>query len=180
VGEQGFHNATGYPIFDDVEFPDPKAMTNKAKSLGIEPGWYGNNCHCGDHSTHCKEDDSCYAGDVQALVDYGFTSLKVDSCGIQKNITLFAELLNRSGHHVLLENCHLSPKADPDPKDPSKMLCPGNFFRSSADIRPTYGSIIGNLLSVAQYNDQGRTGPGCWAYPDMLEVRSASFLFYKM
>merc|ERR1719498_378306 len=45
-----------------------------------------------------------------------------------------------------------------------------NLFRTSGDIRPTYGSILNNLNSVRKYNEDGLTGPGCWAYPDMLEV----------
>lgn len=45
-----------------------------------------------------------------------------------------------------------------------------NFFRSSTDIRPTFGSVLINVRSTTAYNSNGLTGPGCWAYPDMLEV----------
>ena len=45
-----------------------------------------------------------------------------------------------------------------------------HLFRSSKDIRPSYGAIITNLLTVDTYNSANLTGPGCWAYPDMLEV----------
>ena len=41
--KKGFHNASGYPIFDSSKFPDVSAMTKKAKDAGLEPGWYGNN-----------------------------------------------------------------------------------------------------------------------------------------
>lgn len=44
------------------------------------------------------------------------------------------------------------------------------YFRSSTDIRPTFGSILINLESVPTYNGNHLTGHGCWAYPDMLEV----------
>lgn len=50
------------------------------------------------------------------------------------------------------------------------MYCPMHLFRTSADIRPTYGAVISNLITVDQYNSVNLTGPGCWAYPDMLEV----------
>ena len=38
-GGKGFHNASGYPIVDTAAFPDMRAMTSKAKSLGsaLEP-----------------------------------------------------------------------------------------------------------------------------------------------
>lgn len=50
------------------------------------------------------------------------------------------------------------------------------MYRTSGDIRPYWNNIIDNLLSVDKYqpwNTSGqlvKTGPGCWSYPDMLEV----------
>ena len=44
-----------------------------------------------------------------------------------------------------------------------------NSFRTSGDIRPQWGSILSNLVSTGVYN-AGLAGPGCWGYPDMLEV----------
>ena len=41
-GGVGFHDATGRPIVDTAKFPDMKAMTEKARALGITPGW----CEC--------------------------------------------------------------------------------------------------------------------------------------
>ena len=40
-GGKGFHNATGFPQLDKGKFPDIKAMTQKARDLGVDPGWYG-------------------------------------------------------------------------------------------------------------------------------------------
>ena len=49
-----------------------------------------------------------------------------------------------------------------------------NFFRSSDDINTNYPNIIGyNLNSTIKYQDYPTNyiaRPGCWAYPDMLEV----------
>eukprot|EP00038_Savillea_parva_P009236 m.182183 g.182183 ORF g.182183 m.182183 type:complete len:444 (+) comp15463_c0_seq1:267-1598(+) len=164
---KGFHDASGYPQVDTDLFPDMKAMTTKAKSLGIHPGWYGNNCHCADR-TCC--DRKCFEGDVKATLDYGFTSIKLDGCGCVKNITLYAELFNASGVEVMLENCHNGNPTYPFASASGVVDCPMNFFRSSTDIRPTFGSILINLESVPQYNGNKLTGHGCWAYPDMLEV----------
>ena len=167
-GGKGFHNASGYPIVDDDLFPDMRAMTNKAKSLGIVPGWYGNNCHCSDQV--CR-DEKCFAGDVQATLDFGFESIKLDGCGIEKNVTLFSELFNKTGRPVLIENCHNGNPVYPVSQGGAgEVDCPMNFFRSSTDIRPTFGSVLINLRSTEAYNGKGLTGPGCWAYPDMLEV----------
>lgn len=41
--------------------------------------WYGNNCICEDHC----DSDACYQEDVNALIAYGFDSVKLDGCGAQ-------------------------------------------------------------------------------------------------
>lgn len=172
-GNTGFHDATGYPIVDDTLFPNMRAMTSKAKGLGVTPGWYGNNCHCGEQRSGCAlkgDDDSCFKGDVKATIDFGFESIKLDGCGIQKNITRYAALFNATGQRVLLENCHNGNPTYPTRDFSGKVDCPMNLFRSSTDIRPTFGSMLINLRSTSAYNGKGLTGPGCWAYPDMLEV----------
>ncbi len=172
-GGVGFHNASGYPIVDTAKFENMKAMTTKAKSLGLMPGWYGNNCACNEQRPECafkNGTDICFAGDVAATIDFGFESIKLDGCGIQNNMTHYAYLYNRSGEAILLENCHNRypnyPELDPRT---GKIDCPMNLFRSSQDIRPQFGSVLSNLMSTTMYNS-GLSGPGCWAYPDMLQV----------
>jgi len=63
------------------------------------PRWYGNNCI---HSDHCS-DESCYQGDVDALISYGFDSVKLDGCGAQKDIDLWSRLINATGKAILIE-----------------------------------------------------------------------------
>lgn len=172
-GGVGFHDASGYPVVDLSVFPDMRAMTARAKALGVTPGWYGNNCHCKDQRPGCalsNGSDSCFAGDVKATIDFGFESIKLDGCGIQKNVTHYAALFNATGKRVLIENCHNGNPTYPSRTAAGAVDCPFNFFRSSTDIRPTYGSVLINLRSTSAYNDAGLTGPGCFAYPDMLEV----------
>jgi hypothetical protein len=140
-------------------------MTEKAKALGLNPGWYQGNCHCSDH--RCSGDE-CYAGDVQATLDFGFESIKIDSCSVDKNVQKMSDLINSTSESpILIENCH---NGAPSRDKSGEVQCPMNLFRTSGDIRPTFGSILGNLDSVDRYNKDGLTGPGCWAYPDMLEV----------
>jgi hypothetical protein len=71
---------------------------------------------------------------------------------------------------MLIENCH-----DDGASAPTKPIAEGgcelyHTYRSSTDIRNTYGSWLQNAYSVEQYATSGRTGPTCWAYPDMLMV----------
>jgi hypothetical protein len=103
-GGVGFHNASGYPIVDESIFPDMRAMTAKARALGLRAGWYENNCHCADHRAGCdlKNSPSCFKGVVQATVDYGFESIKLDGCGIVENVTEFAGLFNQTGKAVMI------------------------------------------------------------------------------
>ena len=37
-------------------------------------------------------------------------------------------------------------------------------------MRASYGSIVGNLLTTVEWAQKNLSKPGCWAYPDMLEV----------
>ena len=78
-GGVGFHDAKGYPIVDTDKFPNMKAMTAKARSLGLAAGWYGNNCACKETRPECafgmtsSESDMCFVGDVNATLDFGFS-----------------------------------------------------------------------------------------------------------
>ena len=44
------------------------------------------------------------------------------------------------------------------------------MYRSSTDIRPVFGSILNNLETIPPLAAANLSRPGCWAYPDMLEV----------
>ena len=65
-GDEGYtyHDADGKPVVNTERFPDMKAMTDYAHSLGLTAGWYGNNCvckdHCGSGKQHNEDDSSCY------------------------------------------------------------------------------------------------------------------------
>jgi len=155
---KGFHDADGNPIVDTSKFPDMKAMNDKAHKNGLLPEWYLNNCQCADSCS----DQKCFQGDVNAVIKYGFDGVKLDGCGGEENVTLFASLFNATGKPVLIENCHNGPN------EPNATWCPFNYFRSSDDIRPTYASVVNNLQSVRPWVKY--VGPGCWPYPDMLEV----------
>ena len=44
------------------------------------------------------------------------------------------------------------------------------FYRSSGDVRASYASIQHNLATTVPLAQQNLSYPGCWAYPDMLQV----------
>eukprot|EP00755_Sulcionema_specki_P032358 Sspe_Gene.19718::Locus_7196_Transcript_1_1_Confidence_1.000_Length_1434::g.19718::m.19718/K07407/E3.2.1.22B, galA, rafA; alpha-galactosidase len=163
-----FHTEWGVPIVDKTRFPDMKAMTDYGHQRGLHVGWYMNNCICHEHQiTDPQLIDRIYRNSTKALVDYGFDGVKLDGCSEFHNTSYWADLLRDSGRAVLIENCHNSrPKY---PTDPS-VTCPYNFYRTSTDIRPNWGSIMGNLHTTIPFNQNGTSRPGCWAYPDMLEV----------
>jgi len=84
-------------------------------------------------------------------------------------MTHYARLFNVSGAAVQLEDCHNGNPRVPLRVGGDRIECPMNLFRTSGDIRPQWGSVLTNLVSTGAYN-AGLAGPGCWGYPDMLEV----------
>jgi alpha-galactosidase len=111
----------------------------------------------------------------------------LDNCGEFLNMTVFAELMNATGRPILVEECHWGGGAPgtwgdggklnsgPNKVSPAKW-CPYNFFRTSNDIQAEWSSVFSNLQSVAPHQPwlgsagEVLTGPGCFAYPDSLEV----------
>jgi len=166
-----YHDEAGFPVVNPARFPDMLAMTNHAHKLGLTAGWYLNNCICSDHcgsrqwSPRVSDSDTkCYDGDSAALIEFGFDSVKLDGCGAQLDLDLWAKLFNESGRSIMIENCHWGRTI------PTATWCPWNLYRTSGDVRASYGSIVANLQSTVKFATANLSRPGCWAYPDMLEV----------
>jgi alpha-galactosidase len=161
-----YHDAEGNPLVNLDRFPSLLNMTKHAKELGLSPGWYSNNCACNDHcNTETGECDMQIRQDAQALLQYGFSSLKIDGCGSEKNLTLWDKYITKySDKPVLIEHCQANDRKLGDG-------CPEyHFYRTSADIRNNYASIMHNLASIEKYRGANSSYPGCWAYADMLQV----------
>ena len=167
-GGVGYHDAQGRPIVNTTRFPSLRAMADHAHSLNLTSGWYSNNCISADPSANVTH----FLGDVAAFREFGFDSYKLDSCGGQKDIALWSSLLASSGPAVLIENCHNGPYFPQHPYKPSQPVwCPFNLYRTSVDVEVLYASIFGvNLPSTVEFLRSNLSFPGCWAYPDMLEV----------
>lgn len=168
-----YHDARGNPIVNLDRFPSLNNMTRHATHLGLSAGWYANNCACSDH---CRNNSECQlqiTQDVKALIEYGFSSLKIDGCGGETDLVLWNKIMKElfPSKAILVENCHGGdPKFKPNRTLPPAEGCPYNFYRTSSDIRNNYASIMYNLGTVEKYRKTNSSYPGCWAYPDMLQV----------
>lgn len=83
-----------------------------------------------------------------------------------KDAQKLSSMFNASGNHILQENNDAKAHRDTD----GNVVCPMHFFRTGLDIRPTHGSVLNGMKSVRKFNENGLTGPGCWAHADMLAV----------
>jgi alpha-galactosidase len=79
--------------------------------------------------------------------------------------------------NIVVENCHNGPRSGSPaanssfgPMVPTREWCPFHMYRSSTDIAPVYGSILSNLETIVPLASANLSYPGCFAYPDMLEV----------
>jgi alpha-galactosidase len=102
-----FHDQTGKPIVNLTRFPSMKGMTSYGHKKGLRVGWYFNNCICAEQM-YLKDVDIAnnMEKSAAAVAEYGFDGLKLDGCGQFRNLTWWAELVNKTGRPVLLENCH--------------------------------------------------------------------------
>lgn len=160
-GQCTFHGQDGLPLVRKDRFPDMKTLVEYGHSLGLKVGTYLNNCICMEVNLQPH-----YEEDVRWFTDMGFDGVKIDGCGSSHNVSNYADLFNATGRPVRIENCHNSWP------DFSTGSCPMNFFRTGGDIGPSMDSILTEAYSTIDAADLlvPRSGPGCWAYPDMSEV----------
>eukprot|EP00039_Didymoeca_costata_P022444 m.4521 g.4521 ORF g.4521 m.4521 type:complete len:433 (+) comp3005_c0_seq1:149-1447(+) len=176
VNPHWFHdNNTGMAIINQTRFPDMKGMVSYGQGKNISMGFYMNNCRCHELDTELTH----YPQDAHLVEMLGYDGIKIDSCGDQRNMTLWASLFTREGRDLLVESCGNGAGANPkkdDPVDPAfaelvSTTCPFSFFRVSEDVAPQFFSVIFNALRAVPYlGAKPMSRPGCWAYSDMLEV----------
>eukprot|EP01121_Diplochlamys_sp_Union-15-3_P021654 TRINITY_DN8881_c0_g1_i1.p1 TRINITY_DN8881_c0_g1~~TRINITY_DN8881_c0_g1_i1.p1 ORF type:complete len:437 (-),score=70.88 TRINITY_DN8881_c0_g1_i1:41-1351(-) len=176
-----FHAPDGHPIINTQRFPDMKKMNDYGHSKNVKPGWYLNNCICSESGKLTPNWPPQMQGDVNAAVEFGYDGVKIDGCGPSHNLLEWAELLNKTGRPMMIENCHDNTTFPywHDPKTFDYVVCPMNFWRVSNDIQANWGSIISNLQHVIPFQDLKHpiAQPGCWAYPDMLEVANGELTY---
>lgn len=190
-----FHAYDGTPVVNNSKFPSLKGLVEYGHAKSVKMGWYDNNCICMDSYTLAKDPEwaeRSFAGDVQLLLDAGFDSIKIDNCGDDQAVGFSSRIkhINESGKAILIENsnqgfgnpqrgpCHGNMQC-PGPNcrgNPNNTLAPGwcpyNFFRTGGDNGPTFEGVMNHLQATLPYLDHSNpiSQPGCWAYPDMLEV----------
>ena len=151
-----------------MKFSDLGAVVKYGHFNNLKVGWYQNGCACGEK----QELDVNYEGDVRNLHDLNFDAVKLDGCGAQRNLTKYAQLMKQSGKSYAIENCHWGRCTDSDDSScPTQEWCPFNWCRTSGDINSGSQSWFDNLQTAVRFlQDPPLSQPGCWAYPDMLEV----------
>jgi len=173
---ESFHDPdTGMAIINTELFPDMEGMVSYGHMRGLQVGFYVNNCFCHEHGqpTH-------YAEDANLTVKLGYDSVKIDSCGNQRDMTEWLREFESLGKTLMVESCGNGPPGSQPKHDaiPStawlEMInntCPFSFYRVSDDIAPQFLSTMYNLNRLVPYlGASPLSRPGCWAYPDMLEV----------
>jgi alpha-galactosidase len=196
-----FHSDAGSTLVNTSRFADLSDMTGRAQGLGVSMGWYLNNCWCselgkvpGGHG-HALDD-------LRLIVRAGFASVKIDGCGPAHGMELWTGALKSVGAEgaLLVENCgnnrRLEDVWSPEeglpseenplpvwvqarPEDVRGEKCEGfQTYRVSRDISPQFFSTMWNLQQMLPFlGEEPLSRPGCWAYPDMLQVANQlSFL----
>lgn len=171
-----YHDIYGNPLINYEKFPSMFNMTSYAHILNLTCGWYANNCACSDHCHNVSECHLQIQSDVKALLQYGYDSLKIDGCGNETDLIVWNQYIEyytkkMNVPPIVVENCHGdNPKFKPNRTLPPAIGCPYHFYRVSKDIRNNYASIMSNLQMVEPYHKLNESYPGCWAYPDMLQI----------
>lgn len=165
-----YHDSSGRPLINTTRFPDVKQLTAHARSRNTTMSWYGNCCGCqaGEHNLSSPH----YAEDAAAVVEYGFSGIKIDACGNEPNISAWAAALNATGQPLMLENCNDDHPFRPTTLPDGSVDCPYNFFRTSIDGAPNYRSTMWNVLESLPHLNV--SSPGCFLYADMLTIGTPS------
>ncbi len=161
-----FHDQEGNPLVNRARFPDMAGMVRSIQRHGLKVGFYLNNCICQENGkAQLWPGTAHYSGDVNATVAFGFDSVKLDGCGDFRDLHLWYKLFSAQ-RPVMIENCHWGSDL------PTVRDCPFHMYRTSGDIHANWGEMFGNLQSTRKFQDASAplSRPGCWAYPDMLEV----------
>ena len=171
--DKSFHDAaTGAPIVNTARFPSLRNMVAKATALGLSSGFYGDNCQC--HQGEIAAGKTHYVQDVALTLKSGFTGTKIDSCGNQRDMAVYAAQFAAANATLLVESCGngpagTNPKRDLPPKpaylEQLRTTAPWSLYRVSVDLGPQFLSCVYNLNRALPFLDatDPLSRPGCWA-----------------
>ena len=146
--------------------------------------------YCGEHGKLERNWPLALRGDVAALLAANFSGIKLDNpnCGAGGGVdgamaAYYAEVQRQraaANKHqspqpgaIVIENCHYDTSYPRWVDRPGgELACPMHLFRVSNDIKANWSTIMTNAAATAPFANavHPMSGPGCWAYPDMLEV----------
>jgi alpha-galactosidase len=176
-GWQGERDARGV-LHPNAKFPDMKALAAYVHAKGLEFGIYSSpgKRTCGGYAGSAGHE----AQDARTFASWGVDYLKYDMCSFTRQLegkpparqVAMMKAAYLRMHHAL----------DATGRPIVYALCNGgwgriwtwgaavggNLWRSSADIRSNYQSMLFNATS--QLGLQRYAGPGHWNDPDMLEI----------
>ncbi len=163
-----YHDPKGRPLINTTRFPDMGGLTAYARGKNATMSWYGNCCGCqrGEHNLSSPH----YAEDAAAVVQFGFSGIKIDGCGNEPNMTAWATALNATGVPLMLENCNDGSPFRPTRAPDGTVDCPYNHFRTSIDGAPNFRSTMWNVQETLPWLSV--SSPGCFGYADMLTIGS--------
>jgi hypothetical protein len=110
-------------------------------------------------------------GDTSFLFEMGFDNVKIDSCSEFRDLSLWEHLLNETGRAYIIEDCFQGGIVG------NLSWCPFTHFRTGGDLSQGWNDIANKLQQVRPYTRNITTPtsrPGCWAFPDMLQVGQVS------
>ena len=166
-----FHNASGDPQINLKTFPDLVSMVSQIHALNLSAGFYQNNCICADR---CNA-TACFEGDVRLLAAAGFDGVKLDGCGAELDPPLWYSLIAGAGRPRVIENAHNGATAATQVPWGASYAdasgCPFHLYRTSSDLYGGFGKVVYNMQSVFPLAAKNLSGPGCWAYADMLNFQ---------
>eukprot|EP00040_Diaphanoeca_grandis_P020089 m.106639 g.106639 ORF g.106639 m.106639 type:complete len:720 (-) comp27740_c0_seq2:207-2366(-) len=173
AGRCTWHNQSdGTPMIDTLRFPNLKGLVAYGHALRLSVGFYLNTCIC------MEKGRTYFEQDVAFLKEMDFDTVKIDQCGSAMNMSLWTALINATGKPMMSENCHNNPSWwSPGPT--SADICDSNMWRSGGDIGNGFEGALSELhqgMKFEKINASNPWGPkplsrpGCWAYPDMMEV----------
>jgi len=115
-------------------------------------GWYFNGCGCIEKREPAAGWGVNYEGDIKMLAEFGFDSVKFDGCGRMCNMTMYADLMNKTGKSFEIENCHWGDCTIDDASScPTTDWCPFNWYDpqpSTHALHPPCDVVVFFFLSL--------------------------------
>ena len=176
-GWQGQRDSRGV-LHPNAKFPDMKALAGYVHGKGLKFGIYSSPGErtCGGYAGSAGHE----AQDARMFAAWGVDYLKYDMCSFTRRLkgqSLAAQIVMMKAAYLRMRRA-----LDASGRPIVYALCNagwghvwtwgasvgGNLWRSSADIRADYQSMLFNASS--QLGLERYAGPGHWNDPDMLEI----------